>query len=341
MVDRVHGKPIDITKLKQPVLSNIRGHLEKIESIVSFLSESESAIEQNSCYICGCVEREEVTEIHGFTYVKCSDCHHVYTTKRYTDEAIRRFYEENAYWAKVTYANKDTYEYRRENVAKPKVKFAERYLGKANGYWLDIGSGVGDLVSVAKELGWNAIGLELSRTSTEFAQEVFGIELQRLTLDEYLDLHPEIEGQLSVVSMIGLLEHVVDPVAILRRVYGGLLPEGGVMIQVPNAQSLASMVQVTFPENVFRHMSPIEHIMVFSESSLSRALDLVGFEVVAFWYHGLDMYELMTNLVLSNDRIAGSRLYDLLLESLNDFQAVMDERELSDRIICIARKAEV
>lgn len=337
MTERIHGKPIDIAKFKQPVLSDIRGHLEKIERIVHYLSEKETAIEQKSCYICGNNAREHLVDIHGFSYVTCDDCGHVYTTRRYTDDAIRRFYEDNAYWAKVTYANKETCQYRRENVARPKVEFAERYLSNTRGVWLDIGSGIGDIVSVAKERGWQAVGLELSATSVEFALEVFGVELQRQTLEEYLDSNPGIIGELSVVSMIGLLEHIVDPMAMLRRVRSALRAGGGVMIQVPNAYSLTTMIQETSPENVFRHMSPIEHIMLFTESSLTRALELAGFEIVAHWYHGLDVYELMVNQILNNSRISSSRLYRALIEAMNDLQMVIDKRELSDRIICVAR----
>ena len=110
------------------------------------------------------------------------------------------------------------------------------------------------------------------------------------------------------------------------------------MIQVPNARSLTSMVQEGFPENCFRHMSPIEHIMLFTESSLNKTLKLTGFEPVAYWYHGLDIYELMTTLVLINQSVNDSRLNSLMLEAMNDLQQVIDDRELSDRIICVARK---
>jgi hypothetical protein len=120
-----------------------------------------------------------------------------------------------------------------------------------------------------------------------------------------------------------------------------LCPGGVAMIQVPNARSLATMVQEAHPENVFRHMSPIEHIMVFTESSLNTALELTGFEPVAYWFHGLDFYELLTNLVLVNDRVQGSRMYSALMENLNQLQKVIDDQELSDRIIVCARKKKL
>jgi 2-polyprenyl-3-methyl-5-hydroxy-6-metoxy-1,4-benzoquinol methylase len=338
MTEHIHGKPIDIGQFKQPVLSDIRGHLDKIGSIVEYLAKNEKSIAHSSCYICASKRRKPLVEIHGFEYVTCEICAHVYTTRRYTDEAIRRFYETNAYWAEVTYANKSTCYYRRDNVARPKVEFAERYCSESRGRWLDVGSGIGDMVSVAQEKGWKATGLELSETSVAFAKEIFNVDLLRQTMEEYLRQHPDLVGSVDVVSLIGILEHVVDPMNLLHQANQILKPGGIVLVQVPNARSMATMVQEAFPQNVFRHMSPIEHIMVFTESSLSLAMKTGGFEPLAFWYHGLDFYELLTNLVLANPRIQGSRLYTMLMENLNELQQVVDNQELSDRIIVCARK---
>jgi len=164
-MERLYGKPIDIAKFKRPVLDDIQGHLKKISSIVDYLAANETPIPQNTCYICGSSKAEDLVVIHGFQYVTCLSCSHIYTNNRYSDEAIRRFYEKNVYWAEVTYANRETCFYRRDNVALPKVEYAEKYVGAGQDrLWVDIGSGIGDLVSVAGERGWKILGLELSET---------------------------------------------------------------------------------------------------------------------------------------------------------------------------------
>lgn len=339
LMKKRYGKPIDIAEFKKPVLENIHGHLQKITSIVEYLSKQETPIQQSTCYICGSSEADPFAEIYGFTYLLCQTCGHYYTSTRYSDDAILRFYKKNTYWAESTYANKETCHYRREQVARPKVEFAEQHSEKIeDGLWIDIGSGIGDLVSIAAEHGWKTLGLELSETSVAFAKEIFNVTLEPTTLDAYLAQHPELVGSAHMVSAIGLLEHTVAPMRLLRQAHSLLVPEGSIMIQVPNGNSLASQVQSVFPKNVFRHMSPIEHIMVFSETSLRRALNDTGFEPVAFWYHGLDIYELLTNLVLINEKVRTSALYGTIMTAMNELQQVIDQRELSDRIICVARK---
>jgi len=333
-----YGKYIDINKLKKPVLSDLNEHLEKIKNLTSYLAKNETPINQDICYICKCSKRNKLFSVYGFDYVSCVGCNHVYTTQRYNDDAIKNFYSTNKYWAEVTYANKETYIYRKNDVAKPKVDFLleiSKFTKKK--HWLDIGSGIGDIVSVAQDYGWNATGLELSETSVKFALEYFNVSLERKTLEEYYSRNKD-NLKFQVISMIGLLEHVVNPIEILGLTHKMLEEDGMIMIQVPNANSLATHIQECFPENVFRHMSPIEHIMVFTENSLKIALEKTGFKPVSFWYHGLDIYEMINNFSLINTKIPESKFYKIMVDCLNEMQYIIDEKKFSDRIIVIAQK---
>jgi 2-polyprenyl-3-methyl-5-hydroxy-6-metoxy-1,4-benzoquinol methylase len=337
-VARRYGKTLDVARLKQPVLANLTAHADEIAAMAEYLAQHEEKEPQPVCYICGSATSTAMARIHGFEYVRCGDCDHVYTTARYSQQAIQRFYERNEYYSRITYANRDTCEYRREHVARPKVAFTEEYSGRASGSWLDVGSGVGDVVSVLVEHGWRATGLELSSTSAAFARETFGVDLLPCTLADYDDAHRAQRGTLDVISFLGILEHVTDPIDLLTRAARMLEPRGHLLIQVPNANSISSRIQTVFPEHVFRHMSPVSHIMLFTEHSLTRALALTGFEPVAFWFLGLDVYELLNTLVLTNSRVEGSALQSALLAHMDGLQAVFDRAELGDGIICVAKR---
>lgn len=166
---------------------------------------------------------------------------------------------------------------------------------------------------------------------------MFQVSLVPQTFEEYCSAHPEMMGIVDVVSFIGLIEDVVNPMQHLALAHRMLKQGGTIMIQVPNAISVASMVQAVFPENVFRHMSPVEHIMVFAKQSLITAVELAGFKPLALWFHGLDIYELLNNVILVNNRVQDSELYRTIHENMNELQLVFDRQELSDRIICVAR----
>ncbi len=333
-----YGKEIDLQKLKPKVLSSLEAHLHEIQEIVDFLKNSCESIEQGACYVCNSREREPFSEIYDFEYIKCSSCSHVYTTKRYTEKTIQEFYKTNQYYSKTTYADKESCYYRRENVAKPKAEFFEQFVSpSSNRTWLDVGSGIGDLVSVLSEKGWNVDGVELSESSITFAEETFGVSLQQTTLEDFVAQNKE--TKYDAVSFIGVLEHVVNPVEHLEMAASVLNNKGIIAIQVPNALSLTSYLQALFPQNVFRHMSPIEHIMLFSKNSLCKALGIIGFEPLAFWWHGMDIYELLNNMTLVNPKIHDSEFSKQIMDSMNGLQFVLDGKELSDRIICVARKS--
>lgn len=336
-MQKIYGKNIDLTKLKPNVLRNLKKHLAAQLKMINYLSKHYQPIKQNRCYICNSKNTTLVNKIHGFTYVKCANCGHNYTTKRFTDTAIKEFYKNNKYYSKTTYANKESCYYRRDAVAKPKVEFTERFA-KKKGLWLDVGAGIGDLVSIASKHGWKATGIELSTSSIAFGKQIFNANLEQKSLEQYMEAYPKITGKLKVVSMIGLLEHVTNPMALLNKAWKLLDKDGLIMVQVPSADSLTCMIQTLYPQNVFRHMNPVEHIMLFSRKSLITALEKIGFEPLALWFHGMDFYELLNNMVMNDKRVGDSNFYKCIYANMNELQFTLDKKELSDRIICVAKK---
>lgn len=335
-MEKRYGKNINLAKLKPNVIHNLKEHLKAQLKMIEFLSKNHVSLSQKSCYVCGSEVVTPVATIHGFVYVKCNNCELFFTTKRFSEEAIQDFYKKNEYYSQTTYANKESCFYRRENVARPKVEFLEQYVA-GRGKWIDVGAGIGDLVSVAKEKGWEATGLELSDSSIKFSKQIFGLNLIQKPLEKYAKENPDLSGQVDVISFIGVIEHTVNPLELLRIAHNLLKTNGHIMLQVPNADSLTSMLQSIFPENVFRHMNPLEHIMLFSQKSLIKALKITGFEPKAIWFHGMDIYELLNNLSLLNEKVDDSPFYKTIFAHMNELQYVFDKEELSDRIICVAK----
>lgn len=337
---KIYGKDIDLAKLKPGVIVNLEKHLGEILRIVKYLRKNHRPVSQKKCYVCGSKKFSPYAKIHGFLYVRCARDGHLFTTRRFTERAIQNFYKTNNYYSKTTYADKKSCFYRRDNVAKPKVEFLEKFITPQKGkkIWIDVGAGIGDLVSVAEKKGWEAIGLELSDNSVKFGKKIFGANLVQKNLDQYIKENPNVRGRVDVMSFIGLLEHTINPLGLLRLTNKLLKKNGYVMIQVPSADSFSCMIQSVFPKNVFRQMSPIEHVMLFSQESLIGALKSAGFKPVALWFHGMDVYELLNNLVMSRKNIsADSPFYKTIFKHMNELQYVFDRHELSDRIICVAK----
>ena len=312
--------------------------------------------ERVRCNFCNTDESTVIYSEGELKLVKCASCGFNYVNPRIkTEELIKHYDESHSVGNEIARRSLKQAPPEQEVVtdsswwSQKQWKILDRWLlndlrrimkYKKGGRLLDVGCGDGKRLQVAFDNGWKDVyGLEVSDAAVDKLKKKFNFPDNDKHFKNASILTSGFpDNFFDVVTYWSVLEHVVDPVGLMSQAHRLLNPGGMVMIQVPNARSLATMVQEVFPQQVFRHMSPIEHIMVFTESSLNVALDRTGFEPFAYWYHGLDFYELVTNLVLANANVQDSRLYGALMENLNELQQVIDNRELSDRIIVCARK---
>jgi 2-polyprenyl-3-methyl-5-hydroxy-6-metoxy-1,4-benzoquinol methylase len=103
---------------------------------------------------------------------------------------------------------------------------------------LDVGCGVGFALDAAKRAGLKTYGLELSRTALATAADrghtVFPVLLE--------DLASEWEGKFDLISLNQVLEHVTDPVSLIRQCVRFLSPRGAIAIAVPSATGVLRFI---------------------------------------------------------------------------------------------------
>jgi len=107
-------------------------------------------------------------------------------------------------------------------------------FAKNKGKLLDIGSGKGEFMALARKTGWNIYGIEPSGKFRDYAALTYGLKDQSASLQEAaLPL-----GSFDVVALNMVLEHVDDPHRLICQVKG-LLKKGGIVFtEVPNTDSL-------------------------------------------------------------------------------------------------------
>ncbi|HXV94905.1 MAG TPA: bifunctional glycosyltransferase/class I SAM-dependent methyltransferase, partial [Gaiellaceae bacterium] len=86
---------------------------------------------------------------------------------------------------------------------------------------LELGSNVGLFLDVARAAGWDAVGYEPSRWAVETGRRRFGVDLREGVLEE-VDEPP---GSFDAAVMLDVLEHLVDPLASLRRLRTLVAPD--------------------------------------------------------------------------------------------------------------------
>jgi SAM-dependent methyltransferase len=152
---------------------------------------------------------------------------------------------------------------------------------KQSGRLLDIGAGSGIMLEEAAKLGYDAWGVEPSQWLCDQARQR-GLRILQGTFP-----HKEIIGQFDVITLVDVLEHVTDPVGLLRSISEGLLPDGIGLVVTPDISSLAAR---TFRWHWWHFR--VAHVGYFSKRTLSLALGKASLEVKEWgrpgWYFSAD-----------------------------------------------------
>ena len=163
------------------------------------------------------------------------------------------------------YASKYRFQYRKQDkpsskhvyragaMAVNRLKKISSFL-KKNTKLLDIGSGGGEFTYLASRMGADAKGIDPSSGYLEFGKDHYSIDVEQKQISELGGTH-----SYHMVTMFHVLEHLPDPLRVIRKVYNILEAGGYFIIEVPNLESKAS--------SPFNHFFKA-HICYFTSLSL-------------------------------------------------------------------------
>jgi 2-polyprenyl-3-methyl-5-hydroxy-6-metoxy-1,4-benzoquinol methylase len=142
---------------------------------------------------------------------------------------------------------------------------------RGEGKLLDFGCGHGKLMRRMHAAGWDVVGLDFSEQAVR-AVRGSGLEALQGTLP-----HPQIPpDSFDAVVMEHALEHVPDPLPVLRAARDVLRPGGTLLVHVPNFNAWEVQrfgefaIQVDLPR----------HLLHFEPVTLAKILEVAGFAEV-------------------------------------------------------------
>lgn len=156
------------------------------------------------------------------------------------------------------------------------LEHLDRKVPKSPRRLLDLGTHVGRFPFLAHQRGWTCEGIELNPRTRAFASRTTQLQIHHLNAQELVN-----QGQVfDVVSMIDVLEHIPDPVRMLKLA-SKLLPDQGIIaVKVPNgaAQHRKEIwhhrVRPSYRPSLADNLVHVNH---FTPDSLSKALEKAGF----------------------------------------------------------------
>jgi 2-polyprenyl-3-methyl-5-hydroxy-6-metoxy-1,4-benzoquinol methylase len=144
---------------------------------------------------------------------------------------------------------------------------------------LDVGCGDGGFLRVAQAMGYRAQGIEFDAAAAAPAQRA-GFDV-RIGAIEDADFEP---ASFDQVVLSHVIEHLHDPVLVLRRLLGWMRPGARLWLQTPNIDSRGVQRYGVH----WRGLEPPRHLVMFNERSLRLACERAGFGGVALLPPQLD-----------------------------------------------------
>lgn len=236
------------------------------------------------CPVCAAAgPREPFLRIQHALY-RCEVCGLIYS-ERVGDPDLARYYREGeeGFFDRPYF---DAAAEARRHPEYPNYRFALGKIGAPGGEvrsrLLDVGCGTGALLGVARELGFEAEGLEVSSEVVKKEARAFKIHL----FDGDFERLPRMEP-FDVIVLWDVLEHLAKPVQALRRLRALLRPDGRFLLRTVNEDCLLSQLSLGLARlglrAAARRMHEVYHVVYFDARTLDRCLARAGLDVVDRW----------------------------------------------------------
>jgi 2-polyprenyl-3-methyl-5-hydroxy-6-metoxy-1,4-benzoquinol methylase len=240
--------------------------------------------EETACPLCGRDDAELFTEASDpipadgpglrFAVVRCRHCKLAYTNPRPTPESIARFYPPDYRPHRPPPAGRQhrpPSQFWNWVFGRPCTERRGALPGSQPGRLLDFGCGSGGYLRRMADLGWRVTGLDMAEHVVRTVRDKLACDAVVGTLP-----HPELApASFDVVTMWQSLEHVHQPLAILREALRALVPGGTAVIAVPN---FAGNSAHWFGSHWFGLDLP-RHLTHFTPTTLTDMLRTAGFRV--------------------------------------------------------------
>jgi len=242
-----------------------------------------------SCLICHSPQYDPYLVVpnrfhpeEAFSLVQCSQCGFIFLNPRPDEKEMTNYYEEEDYQPHQQ-DPKNVSEYIYQKVRYWNSRYKRRMIESltTRRTILDYGCGTGEFLLEMQQGGWRTYGYEPAEKARHIAIQ-YG-----LTLLESLD---QLSSPVDVITLWHVLEHIHEPISLLKHLKKILTAEGLLVIAVPNPLSIDSRL---FRKNWVAYDAP-RHLYHFRPSDLESLLQPLGFRIVAYrglyfdpWYNAL------------------------------------------------------
>lgn len=218
---------------------------------------------------------------------RCAECRTAFVAPMPSPEYLADFYSN--YHVGTNYACEEKMQAHHPR----QLADVRKFTGGSPGRILDVGCGKGHFLRHVADEGIDCAGVELSDTGAEYARR----ELRLNVLQGNIGDRKSELGHFDTVTLWGVIEHLANPVQVLRDAADVLRPGGHLFLHTGIGDDWFDRLL----PGVNQWYDPPQHLFVFSAPGLRRCMAEAGFDTIHLdpAYHGS-----LTNRIIRRVRCA-------------------------------------
>ncbi len=214
-----------------------------------------------------------------FELHQCVKCRVVFLSPLPTRSELSLYYPSNYWWQALPEAGLSSFWhklleiYRRVMIRRTarRIRLLAARSRSRRARHLDVGCGDGLLLASCQGLPLIRVGVDMSTAALHAAKQRGGIGVARCSFEAL----PFSSGSFAVITLIHVLEHLPSPASCLQQLCQVLEPEGWLVVQLPNSESL----QRRLLGSRWAGFDVPRHLVNYSRENLRAMLESNGFRV--------------------------------------------------------------
>ena len=202
--------------------------------------------------------------------IRCLKCNHIQLFPIPTLNDEKKFYDENLQDKNINDVGSIKRARRKmmpDNIRR--YQFIKKIIPKKSRV-LEIGSGHGFFLEIMKTNGFDIIGYDISKEKRKYSKKVTDVPVYDININEKISM----DDKFDIVVLFHTLEHITEPITLLKNIKKLLKPKGKILIEVPNSDDFHLKLNKFYKEFYWERA----HIHYFSPKILKNVIHKGGFK---------------------------------------------------------------